>query len=242
MDASLQEGEVSTCFRYLAVSVVSLLVVGLAAPADAARITMATLVSLPGPSTGSLGPVGATPAPNNDNAGALNPNSIAYSIVFNALGTAEYEFQVEASGGTTEYLFTTPGLLPVVNNTGVAWIGYQFELGFGTGANFVSSNSADALDFDLPTADPLPTSTVFTILDQQTDAIGWSGGSVPSIGSVRFVFAIDVPDGLETLNPSGLNRFTLRQTPIVASVPEPTALVLLTSGMAGLVMVRRRRH
>jgi hypothetical protein len=41
-----------------------------------------------------------------------------------------------------------------------------------------------------------------------------------------FTFAIDVPDELAGANPSGLNRFTLRQTPILvgSAVPEPADL------------------
>ena len=229
-------------FRRGCVLLISIVVLGVAPHARAGVITAASFVSLPGSSTGSLGPVGATPSPNNDNATSASPNAIPYSIVFNTLGTAEFEFQVAASGGTTEYLFSTPGPLPVVNNTGVTWADYHFELGFGTGANFVRSSGLDLLDFDMPDADPAPTATIFTILDHQDDTIDWSGGTVPSIGSVRFVFAIDVPDGLENVNPSGLNRFTLRQTPTVAPVAEATTLLMMTAGVAVVVRARRRRR
>jgi hypothetical protein len=221
------------------VVMVSMIVLGSATRASGGIITAATLFSLPGFSTGSLGPVGATPSPNNDNAIGPSPNTIPYSIVYNTFGMAEFEFAVAASGGTTEYLFSTPGLLPVVNNTGIPWTDYHFELGFGTGSGFVRSSATDQLDFDMPDADPSPTATIFAVLNHQTDTIDWSGGIVPSIGSVRFMFAVDVPDGLDTVNPYGVSRFTLRQTPTAAAIPEPAVLLLMTSAAAGLA--RRRR-
>jgi hypothetical protein len=71
--------------------------------------------------------------------------------------------------------------------------------------------------------------------------LGWSGGSVPRFRPAPFTFAIDVPDQLAAVNPSGLNRFTLRQEPITATaaVPEPSAFGIAGLALAGLLVLRR---
>jgi hypothetical protein len=210
---------------------------GAAAPAGAAIITNVSEFSLPGFSTGSVGPVGLTTAPNNDNSAAASPNEIPSSIFMNTFGVADIEFVLDSSGGTTEYRFTQV----LVNNTGQSWNDYHFELGFGTGADFVRSSLADLLDFDTPDLDPLPTSSVFPILNHQDDTLDWSGGSVPAISSVFFTLHLDVPDGLEGFHPLGLNRFTLRQVPTVMAVSEPVTLLMLGAGLAGIGAARRTR-
>ena len=203
--------------------------------ARAATITSLPSVLLPGSSTGTIGPVGSTPSPNNDNAAAASANVVPASIFFNTFGAAEIEFGLTSSGGTTEYLLTQN----LVNNTGVPWSGFRFVLGFGTGASFVASGTTD-LDFDAPDRDPAPTSSVFSASVHEEDVLDWSGGSVPAIGSVAFTFSIDVPDGLAAFHPLGLDRFTLHQVPIAAPVPGPTASALLGIGLAGVAASRRR--
>jgi len=205
---------------------------------NAATIQTVSTVSLPGGSTGSVGNLGANPAPNNDNATGASPNTIPYTIFHNALGTMEVEFIAPDSGGTTEYLFTQT----FINNTGQVWTGFEFELGYGLGDAFVRSGADDGLDFDLPGADPAPTASQFASLLHESDRILWTGGSVASIGVLALTFSIDVPDNLAGFNPSGLDRFTLRQTPIIAAqeVPEPSSLLLLAAGALGLMGWRRR--
>ena len=52
---------------------------------------------------------------------------------------------------------------------------------------------------------------------------------------------VSLPDNLAAFNPAGLDRFTLRQTPIVAAqeVPESSPLLLLGASALGLVLRRR---
>lgn len=224
-------GMARRCFAW------ALVALGLIGPVQAGVISSAPTFSLPGFSTGTLGPIGVTPAPNNDNTAAASPNTVPFSIFFNTLGPMQVEFATNDSGGTTEYRFTQT----FINNTGQGWTGFVFELGFGLGASFVPSGAADGVDFDWPNVDPAPTASLFPTLSHQSDRIEWSGGTVPSIGVLTFTFAIDVADGLAAFNPGGVNHFTLRQTPIVATpVPEPSSLLLLGVGILALVWWRRK--
>lgn len=209
------------------------------ADARAGTITSIAASILPGFSTGTIGPVGSTPAPNNDNATAASPNVIAYSIFHNALGVGvtDVEFVVTGSGGTTEYRFTQT----LINNTGSIWTGFRYELGFGTGTGFVRSALGDGLDFDDPDHDPVPTSNRFSLLDHGVDLLEWSGGSVPLLTSLIQTLAIDVPDNLAAANPNGQSRFTLRQLPVIAAadVPAPASLSLFVLALAGMTAGRR---
>lgn len=209
--------------------------------ANAAVITGFGASSLSG--TGSVGPIGATPAPNNDEAGPANLNTVPYNIFVNALGLIEMEFVVTDSGGTTEYCFPQA----LFNLTSQSWTSFGFELGFGAGAGFVRSGLGDALGFDVPDPAQTPFSSAFATLDRQPDSLYWTGGVVGPVGRALFDFAVDVPDDLRRVNPYGDNRFTLRQTPNAPSpspapVPEPATLTLLGAGLLGLAASGRRRQ
>jgi hypothetical protein len=196
---------------------------------EAGVITTASSVQLPGGvSTGTIGPLNSTPAPNNDEVPGANPNAIAYNLFINAPGPMDVEFVVGESGGITEYRFAQ-GFL---NNSRGTWTGWRFELGFGTGSEFVRSQVGDGLDFDAPSS-TLPSSPQFGLSRLEADVLEWTG-QVPWLGRGDFAFAIDVPDGLAGVNPSGLGRFTLRQIQNPApddSVPEPSMVVLSLCGL-----------
>jgi len=182
----------------------------------------------------------ATPAPNNDNAVTASPNQITYpnffpATNFNSLTPADTGFFVQNSGGTTEYLFTET----VKNNSGVAWSGFQLQIGSGAGANFLPGGGfviPEILfpDFDAPTRDPSPASSVFSTLAATLVQLSWSGGTVPAGGSATFSFSIDTPDDI--LPQNGHTSFTIRQFP--TAVPEPSALVLLGCGVLSAIRFR----
>lgn len=223
-------------FAPVAAAVGSCLLLGLAG-ARAGTLASITASSLPGTSTGTIGPIGTPAAPNNDNAVAASPNTVRYSVFFNAPGPVQVEFATESSGGSTEYRFTQS----FVNNTGQAWSGFVFELGYGLDAAFTPSVAADGLDFDTPDADPAPTASSFAAVAHHADRMAWSNGSVPSIGVLNLGFSIDVPDNLAAVHPAGVSRFTLRQTPVVAApVPEPSTLLTGAGGLLALIAARRR--
>jgi hypothetical protein len=122
------------------------------------------------------------------------------------------------------------------------WSGFRFELGFGLGANFVLSQPGDGLQFDTLAGLSTGTSSRFSVVVDQTDVLEWGNGSAPRISSTAFTFAIDVPDGLAGVNPGGLNRFTLRQSPILeGAVPEPATLGLIGVALAAMGFRLRRR-
>jgi hypothetical protein len=157
-------------------------------------------------------------------------------VFWNAVTSGEVEFAVSNSGGATEY-FISQNLF---NLTGQTWTGYRYELGFGRGSSFVAASGA--LDFDLPNADPAPTSSRFAVLTHQPQSLEWSGGTTPDLVAAAFTFSIDVPDNLAALNPGGTNAFTLRQTPIVASaVPEPATALLMVGALLAVGVLHRRR-
>src|SRR6476620_8879201 len=95
--------------------------------ADGATVKSVISFLTPGFSTGSMGPVGNTPAVNNDDDLGASPNVIPYNVFFNSAGILETEFVLENSGGTTEYRFTQTFL----NNTDPVWTGFRIELGYG---------------------------------------------------------------------------------------------------------------
>ncbi|MBE9049691.1 PEP-CTERM sorting domain-containing protein [Nostocales cyanobacterium LEGE 11386] len=175
-----------------------------------------------------------TPFVNNDNSITPSPNQI---LNFPGLSCSPKTFQniapidtqlfVAPSGGTTEYFLTQT----VVNQTNAIWNGFNFQIGFGANNNFAppelilvpSGFAIPDFDFNGLGSDPQPTSSKFAqLLQDGSYNLQWSGGSVAPGESVDFTFSLDVPDDLGTNN--FYNSFTIRQTPIARTVPEPTSI------------------
>ena len=172
--------------------------------------------------------------PNNDDVVGLSPNEVFVTQKnYVAVGPVDLTFSVINSGGTTEYAFKEG----VYNGTPVNWVGYHLELGSGYDASFVKSLPGDGLDFDAPdynsglVFDPAP-NFYFPSATATEDDIFAGGGVMPPTGFAGyFRFTVDVPDGITS--------FTIRQSPIAATVPEPCTSLIAVFGLFGFALYRR---
>jgi hypothetical protein len=196
-----------------------------------------------GPAGGYGGFIVGSDYPNNDNPGGVSPNMLVSSGTLTVLGLSPIDFVIEVtnSGGTTEYYVDFGTAL---NSTGADWVGYEFSLGVGHGANFqrlseFSSYAIPGLDSDFPDQDLTPNTDVFDLKSWEPDRIVFCGGGiVPAGGSgVASDFSLDVPD----FGTASSYLFTIRGNPIV---PEPSTVViwsLLGLCSIGVSWYRRRK-
>ncbi len=220
----------TSCFSRLALLLALLATHVAIAPATAG--TIASAIPASGPGIGLVAvPNILTLAPNNDNEVGPTSNNIAIAVKrFDANGYTDIEFNVLNSDSVTEYLIFEA----VDNNTGLPWINYTMQLGFGTGAGFQQSAAGDGLDFDAPNFDGgVPMSTVYPSVVTGEDLLTFGGG-IHAAGLQTYQVRIDVPN----LDGQRLGRFTLRQTPV--PIPEPATLALAGVAVIGALCVRRR--
>jgi hypothetical protein len=186
-----------------------------------------------GPGTVSGFPL--TSVLNNDNVFQSANIVVLSNTTVTGMDPLDIEFQITTTGGVTEYSVTET----VNNSSGVTWTGYRFELGFGTGQQFLTVLGDDSLDFDTPDMDSATLSASFPTLVRSADVLTFSGANALDGASLSFQFSIDVPD---PANLFGL--FTLRQTPIAAPqsvpVPEPATAILFGGGLLAAALTLRR--
>lgn len=170
---------------------------------------------------------------------------------FKSVCNLDIQFTVSASGGTRfENVFEK-----VTNVSGQDWFDYHLELGFDTGANFKINKTPDSLVFGI---EPAPTSSAFHTLSRgdNNDSLNWSNGLQRNTSAADYTFTMNIPDfntalaqGAETECPKSSPAvpvivgpcyvFTLRQTP---SIPEPSTMMLLGSGLVAVWRTARKRR
>ena len=185
----------------------------------------------------SYGPIN-TYYPNDaeqGGAGGPSQNVLDVSKTFTQLTPIDMSFHVNDSGGFTSYLFDED----VTNNTGVNWTDFHFELGFGTGNNFVQSSALLVFDPTNPAG-----SDSFLNGVQGDYTVDWTNGGIANGATGIFEVQIIVPDTALALPPGyvlGQNQydFTLRQYP---TVPEASSIALVGCAIAVLGFAARRRR
>lgn len=172
--------------------------------------------------------------------GSSNPNQIGVDLFYTSSEYIDAVFTVDtttdASGIATEY-FTA--IFTANNDTGDDWTSFTWTLFPGT-VNDPGAIPDDGLDFDIDFFLPAVTSTTFAGANRPTeDQLDFTGGTVLNGFSTDFTFSMDVPETCgDPAAPCSV--FTLRGTPNGATAAsEPSALLLLGSGLAGLGLWRR---
>jgi len=209
--------------------------------AHVTRVLLSIAVAV-GPQAGMAAIIthpGTTLRPNNDDfRGPGNPNVQRLSTVwFGIIGRAETAFDIEDSGGTTEYAVS----LLVANGSGVDWTGFRLSLGLAgeRGTPPRPSLAGDGFGFDVPSGvgDTWPAADTRLLLRRQTEDVLDFSGYFPNRTTVRFSFSMDVADHL------GVKQVFLFEQP--APVPEPGRFLLISSGLTALVLwqaLRRRKQ
>ena len=205
----------------------------LASTADAGLIPIGGADPATGPGMGSVEvPVILTLSSDNGNqtgGGPTDNNMIVPVKRFDNAGYIDIVFHVTPTNGVTEYkVFES-----VDNNTLTNWSSYLMELGFGSGAGFISSTPGDGLGFGAPNYAPPLASSAFSTIVKSEDLLAFTNGT-QGTGSETYQFRIDVP------NLSGDHTtFTLRQIPV--PVPEPSSCLLLLCALTCIWFYRKRR-
>jgi hypothetical protein len=119
----------------------------------------------------------------------------------------------------------------ITNSTGQAWTGYRMIISAGSVGGtpnfaFVSSTELGAGDFNL---DPF---TAFKLVNNNSE-LQLSGGTV-DIGGVWKPGSATSTGLAVVTNNSASDHFTLKEIPIVGTVPPPVAIPLPTAAWAGL--------
>src|SRR3954463_14373998 len=186
--------------QWFALSVVLVIGVFAASTVSAGIILSGTPVA-GSPGLGNVTiPLILTSTPNNDNTADANSNN-NITIATKAFQHNDYIDIVFVVQPTAP--FTNPGVATeyrvveaVDNATGINWVNYTMQLGFGTGAGFTMTAPGDGLDFDTgtPGNDPPPSSTAMPIVSRPNeDTLLYSGGIHSSIQQT-YEFHIDVPN------------------------------------------------
>ena len=176
-----------------------------------------------------------------------NARTLDINKTFNGLEPIDIEFNVQNSGGTSEWKTNEF----VKNNSGAEWRDFHFELGIGTGIGFVRFSANNLFMFsNPPTANSVsidvgagvgvlrPFEESFGTNSALLEYISTSGSGVLSnpINILRFPnLSIQIPDGID--------KFTLRETPTTDGkrIPEPSTILLTFLGLAGLFVFNTGR-
>lgn len=258
-------------YRQLAIAATALLPLFSLVSHGATLVSAETIIAGLGPGTDASASF-VTGAENNDSAGgaASGKRDLRNTLDIDAsagpiAGSPAYidlvftvESVFDAVTGITEYAVTQA----LLNNSSAALGSVRYQLGFGTGPDFLEnlSTPGDGLSFDqeLEGLDkPLPSSDVFTFCEtcSNSDQVVLQDGALRTDATAGIEFQLDIPDLFfdddgfnipadfllgpdESTGFAGGYSFTLRQTP--ALVPVPAAAWLFGSALGLLAFSNRR--